>query len=96
MERIFSAEKTLFDVFIQDLLGMSINLLLALYLVFFRYLFNMGPVFKVSRGVKTLRVNGYLTLTLLTHGNLAVFQRLMKNVDPMSMTRAQPSIETFS
>ena len=75
-DRLFSAGKTLFDAFIQDILSMSTNLvfwvsgarfcLLALYLVFPRYLFNMRPAFKFSRGVETLRIDGYLTLTLLT------------------------------
>ena len=35
-----------------------------------------------SRGGETLRIDGYLTLSLLTHGNLAVYHRLMKYVDP--------------
>ena len=34
---------------------MPINLLLALYLVYPRYLFNMGPAYIFSRGVETLR-----------------------------------------
>ena len=34
MDRKFSAGKTLFDAFFQDLLSMSINLLLALFLEF--------------------------------------------------------------
>ena len=49
-----------------------------------------------SRGVETLRIDGYLTLTLSTHGNLAAFRRLMKYVDPMSMARAHPNIEAYS
>ena len=65
-DRLFSAGKTLLDAFIQDILSMSTNLLLALYLVFPRYLFNMRPAFKFSRGVETLRIDRYLTLTLLT------------------------------
>ena len=56
----------------------------------------MGPAFMLSRGVETLRINGYLTLVLLTHGNLAMFHRLMKNVDPRSVKKAHPSLETYS
>ena len=43
MDRLFSAGKTIFDRLIQDLLSMSINLLLALYLVFARYFIQNGP-----------------------------------------------------
>ena len=53
MEMIFSAGKTLFDLF--NLLSMSINLLLALYLVFPGYLFNICPTFMFSR--ETLRID---------------------------------------
>ena len=54
---------------------MPINLMLALNL---RYLFNIGPAYMFSRGVETLRIDGYLTLVLLTHGELMAFHRLMK------------------
>ena len=96
MDRMFSAKKTLFDTFIQDLFSMSINLLLALYLVFPRSVLNMGPAFMFSMGVETLWIDGYLMLTLLTHGTLTVFHRLMKYVDPKSIVRAHPSHETYS
>ena len=46
-----------------------------------------------TRGVETLRIDGYLTLTLLTHGYLAIFYPLMKYVDPKAMVRA---LETYS
>ena len=62
---------------------MSINLLLALYLVYPRYLLNMGLAYIFSRGVGTLRINGYLTLVLLTHGELMAFHRLMKYGEPL-------------
>ena len=45
MWQIFEAGKTLSETFIQDLFSMSVNLLLVLYLVFPRYLSNMGPAF---------------------------------------------------
>ena len=94
MDRIFYAGNTIFEAFVQNLLSMSINLLLALYLVYPRYLFNMGPAYMISRGVETFRIDGYLSLVLLTHGNLAVFSRLMKCVDPLSIRKAHPSLET--
>ena len=67
--------------------NMPINLLLAPYLVYPRYLFNMGPAYMFSRGVETLRIDGYLTLVLLTHGELIAFHRLMKYGEPLSMGR---------
>ena len=45
MDGLFSTGKTFFDTFIEDLLSMPIKLPLALYLVFPKYLFNMGPAF---------------------------------------------------
>ena len=68
----------------QDLVSISIKLLLALDLVYSRCLFNMGPVYMLSRGVETLRIDGYLTLILMAHGNLAAFHRLMKYGEPES------------
>ena len=41
-----------------SLFSMTINLLLGLYLVFPRHLFNMGPAFMFSRSVETLRIDG--------------------------------------
>ena len=32
----------------------------------------MGPAYMFSRGVGTLQIDGYLTLILLTHGELTV------------------------
>ena len=58
---------------------MPISLLLALYLVYYPiYMFNMGPAYMFSQGVETLRIDGYLTLVLLTHGELVSVHRLMK------------------
>ena len=92
----FYAGNTIFEAFVQDLLSILINLLLALYLVYPRYLLNMGPAYMFSRGVKTLRVDGYLTLILLTHENLMAFHRLMKYGEPLSVGKAHPSLETYS
>ena len=75
---------------------MPINLLLALYLVYPRYLFKIGLAYIFSRGVETLRINGYLTLVLLTHGELMAFHRLMKYGEPLSIRKAHPSVETYS
>ena len=96
LTEVYSAKETIFKAFIQEVLNMLISLLLALYLVYPRYLFNMGPAYMFSRGVDTLRIDGYLTLVLLTHGELASFHRLMRYGEPLSMGRTHSSIETYS
>ena len=96
MAGMFGTTATIFGAFVQEILGMPISLLLALYLVYPRYLFNMGPAYMFSRGVETLRVDGYLALLLLTHGELVSFHRLMEYGEPMSMGRVHSSIETYS
>ena len=98
MAKVFYAKDTIFEAFVQELLNMPINLLLALYLVYPRYLFNMGPayMYRFSRVVKTLRTDGYLTLVLLTHGDLVACLRLMKYGEPLSMGKTHPSVETYS
>ena len=55
MGRVFYAKDAIFDAFVQELLNKPINLLPVLYLVYPRYLFNMGPAYMFSRGVETLR-----------------------------------------
>ena len=81
----------------QDLLSISINLLLALYLVYPRYLFNMGPryLYMYSRGVETLRIDEHLTLILLTNRNLTAFHRLSKYWETLSVGKAHPSLDTY-
>ena len=96
MAGIFGTTATIFGAFVQEILGMPISLLLALYLVYPRYLFNMGPAYMFSRGVETLRVDGYLALVLLTHGELVSFHRLMEYGEPLSMGKVHSSIETYS
>ena len=96
LTEVYSAKETIFKAFIQEVLNMPISLLLALYLVYPRHLFNMGPAYMFSRGVDTLRIDGYLTLVLLTHGELASFHRLMRYGEPLSMGRTHSSIETYS
>ena len=96
MAGMFGTTATIFGAFVQEILGMPISLLLALYLVYPRYLFNMGPAYMFSRGVETLRVDGYLALLLLTHGELVSFHRLMEYGEPLSMGRVHSSIETYS
>ena len=93
---VFGTTATIFGAFVQEILGMPISLLLALYLVYPRYLFNMGPAYMFSRGVETLRVDGYLALVLLTHGELVSFHRLMEYGEPLSMGKVHTSIETSS
>ena len=96
MAEMFGTKATIFGAFVQEILGMPISLLLALYLVYPRYLFNMGPAYMFSRGVETLRVDGYLALVLLTHGELVSFHRLMKYGEPLSMGKLHSSIDTYS
>ena len=85
MAGVFGAKETIFGAFVQEILSMPISLLLALYLVYPRYLFNMGPAYLFSRGVETLRIDGYLALVLLAHGELVSFHRLTKYGEPLSM-----------
>ena len=80
----------------QELLIMPGALLLALYLLYPRYLFNMGPAFMFSRGVETRQIDGYLTLVLLAHGELRPFHRLRKYGEPLSVRKTHPSVETCS
>ena len=58
MAEVFYAKETLVGAFVQELLSMPTSLLLALYLVYPRYLFNMGPAYMFSRGVETLELTG--------------------------------------
>ena len=88
MAGVFSAKETIFGAFIQEILNMPISLLLALYLVYPRYLFNMGPAYMFSRGVETLRIDGYLALVS--------FHRLMKYGESLTMGRTHSSIDTYS
>ena len=96
MAGVFCAKETIFGAFVQEILSMPISLLLALYLVYPRYLFNMGPAYMFSRGVETLRIDGYLAQVLLTHGELVSFHRLMKYGEPLSMGKTHSSIDTYS
>ena len=41
LNKVFYTGDTIFEAFVQELLNMPINLLLAVYLVYLRYLFNM-------------------------------------------------------
>ena len=95
MANVFYAKDTIFDAFVQELLNMPINLLLALYLVYPRYLFSMDPAYMFSRGVETLRIDGYLALVFLSHGELTAFHRLMKYGEPLSMAKTHPSTEAY-
>ena len=96
MAGVFSAKETIFGAFVQEILSMPISLLLALYLIYPRYLFNMGPAYMFRRGVQTLRIDGYLALVLLTHGELVSFHRLTKYWELLSMWKSHSSIDTYS
>ena len=93
LDKVFYAGNAIFEAFVQELLSMPINLLLALYLVYLRYLFNMGTAYMFSRGVETLRMDGHLTLA---HGELTTFNRLMKYGESLSVRKAHPSPDTYS
>ena len=56
----------------------------------------MGPAYMFSRSVDTLRIDVYLALVLLTHGDLMSFHRLMKYGEPLSMGRTHSRIDTYS
>ena len=94
-DKVSYAGNTIFGAFVQELMSMPINILLALYLVYHRYLFNMSPAYMFNRGVETLRIDE-LTLILLTHGELTTFRRLMKYGEPLSVSKAHPSPKTYS
>ena len=97
MDKDFYAGNAIFEAVVQELLlSMPINLLLALYLVYPRYLFNMSLAYMFSRCVETLRIDGYLTLILLTHGELTTFHRPMKNGESLSVRKTHPSPQTYS
>ena len=55
----------------------------------------MESAFSISRRVDTLRLDGYLSLRLLTPGNLAVIHRLMKHADQMAMAQTHFSTENY-
>ena len=94
LDKVFYAVNAIFEAFVQELLSIPINPLLASYLIYPRYLFNMGPEYIFSRGVETLRIDGYWTLILLTHEELTTFHRLMKYGEPLSVREAHPSPDT--
>ena len=48
MGSVFYVEDTIFDAFVQELLNLPTNLLLALYLVYPRYLFNMPMLILIA------------------------------------------------
>ena len=96
MGKVFYAGDTILDEFVQELLNMVNNLILALYLVYTRYLFNMGLEYMFNMGMETLRIDGYLTLVLFTHGELTAFHRMMKYGEPLSIRKAHSSVETYS
>ena len=88
MGKVFYVGDTIFDAFGQELLNKPIILILALYLVYPRYLLNLGAAYRFSRGMETLRIDEYLLLVLLTHGELTAFHRLMKYGEPLSVRKS--------
>ena len=96
MAGVFGAKETIFGAFVQEIQSMPISLLLVLYLVYPRYLFNMGPAYMFSRGVETLRFDGYLFLMFLIHGELVSFHRLTKYGENPVDGETHSSIDTYS
>ena len=92
LSRMFYAGDTIFEAFVQVLLNMSINLMLALYLVLPRYLFKKGPAYMFNRGVGTLRIDGFLTVVILTNLELTAFHC----GEPLWVRKAHPGVETYS
>ena len=94
MDKVFYAGKTIFEAFVQDLLSVSINLPLALYLVYTKYLFNMVPAYIISRRVERLRIDGYLnTLDAWDPGGIPSTDEIWGT---LSVRKAHPSLETYS
>ena len=56
----------------------------------------MGPAYMIGWGVETLRIDGYLALVLLTHGELVSFHRMTKYGEPLPMGKTPLSIDTYS
>ena len=56
----------------------------------------MGLAYMLSKGVETVQIDGYLTLVLLSHGEVVTFNRLMKYGEPLSMGKTHPSVDTYS
>ena len=56
----------------------------------------MGPAYMFSRGVEILRIDGSLTLVLLTHGELVAFHRLMKYGESLSLGNTHSNIDSYS
>ena len=54
MAGVFGAKETIFGAFVQEILSMPISLLLALYLVYPRYLFNMGPNMEMTSNMEMI------------------------------------------
>ena len=98
MGRVFYAGDAIFDAFVQELLNMPINLVLALYLVYPRYVFIMGPAYMFSRGVEMHNTGTLDPLTwihntgthVMTHGELMAFHRLMKYGEPLKYKEGSP------
>ena len=95
LNKVFYAGDTIFEAFAQALEYAHqppAGLLSGIPQVPVQY----GPAYIFSRGMGMLQIDGYLTLVLLTHGELTAFHRLMKYREPLSVRKAHLCIETYS
>ena len=72
LTEVYSAKETIFKAFIQEVLNMPISLLLALYLVYPRYLFNMGTQGELASFHRLMRYGEPLSMGR-THSSIETY-----------------------
>ena len=87
MDKVFYAGNAIFGAFVQELLSMPINLLLAYYFVY------PGTC---STWAHHKCLAEALRRSKLTHGELTTFHRLMKYGKSLSVRKANPIPGTYS
>ena len=73
-----SLSRYLIKEFLQVVVEVSIVELLALFVTFGAENFGEGPVILLTEGVQNLRLDGFLTLIAITHGNLGGLMNLTR------------------
>ena len=69
--------------FLQEVVEISIVELLALFVMFGAENFVKGPAVLLTEGVQNLRLDGFLTLIAITHGNLGGLMKLTRCPEQM-------------
>ena len=69
--------------FLQAVVKVSIVELIALFVTFGAENFVKGPVILLTDGIQNLRLDGLLTLTAITHGNLGALMKLARCPEQM-------------